>query len=343
MPARGRQAAWSTGGYIILIDDGSLMGFSPTAPLSVVLPTREWTAACDELAAQTTPRDEFLVVCDRPTDPVVEAAAERAATVVVAGDPEGCSAKCNALAAGLERATHDRLVCTDADFEHGGEWVDTVRRRLARVPDGHVLSTVPVLTSEGPLGKLLEPSSVVGVTRSVRFDTGVWGGTMAFRRDDIDLGAFVDDLRQTVGDDGLLAERADGIETARSLVREMPVGGTLRGTVARRVRWTRMGLYLGPAGIASRAVVSLSVVLGALLAPFLTVPLVTGVAGAAYAALGVRRWTFLLAVPGYLLVLALLCYALVRVEFEWSGRRYRWPSLYDVTVYDQDEESVTHD
>ena len=322
----------------MLIDDERLMGFSPTAPLSVVLPTREWTAACDELAAQTTPADEFLVVCDRPTDPVVEAAAERAATVVVAGDPEGCSAKCNALAAGLERATRDRLVCTDADFEHGDEWVDTVRRRLARVPDGHVLSTVPVLTSEGPLGKLLEPSSVVGVARSVRFDTGVWGGTMAFRRDDIDLGALVDDLRQTVGDDGLLAERADGIETARSLVREMPVDGTLRGTVARRVRWTRMGLYLGPAGIASRVVVSLSVVLGALLAPFLTVPLVTGVAAAAYAALGVRRWTFVLAVPGYLLVLALLCYALVRVEFEWSGRRYRWPSLYDVTVYDQDEE-----
>ena len=314
------------------------MGYSPATPVSVVLPTREWTVACDELAAQTTPADEFLVVCDRSTDPVVEAAAERAATVVVAGEPEGCSAKCNALAAGLERATHDRLVCTDADFEHGGEWVDAVRRRLARVPDGHVLSTAPVLASEGPLGKLLEPSSVVGVAATVRFDTGVWGGTMAFRRGDIDLGAFVADLRRTVGDDALLAERADGVEAARSLVREMPVDGTLRGTLARRVRWTRMGLYLGPAGIASRALLSLAVVLGALFAPLVAVPLVTGVAAAAYAALGVRRWTFLLAVPGYALALALLCYGLVRVEFEWSGRRYRWPSLYDVTVCDRGEE-----
>jgi hypothetical protein len=281
--------------------------------VSVVLPTREWTGACDELAAQTAAADEFLVVCDRPTDPVAEAAPEDAATVVVAGEPEGCSAKCNALAAGLERATRDRLVCTDADFEHGDDWLDTVRRRLAAAPDGHVVSTAPLLASERPLGKLLEPLSVVGVATTLRSDSGVWGGTMAFRRDAIDLDTFVADLRRTVD-------------------------GTLRGTVSRRVRWTRMGLYLGPAGIASRVLVALSVVLGALFAPFVTVPLVTGIAGAAYAALGVRRWTFLLAVPGYALSLALLCYALFRVEFEWGGRRYRWLSLYDVTVCDADDE-----
>ena len=314
------------------------MADDPTAPVSVVLPTREWTGACDELAAQVRPADEFIVVCDRPTDPLAEAAAERAATVAVAGEPDGCSAKCNALATGLERATHDRLVCTDADFERGDDWLDTVRRRLAATPDGHVLSTAPVLASEGPLGKFLEPSSVVGVARTLRFDSGVWGGTMAFRRDAVDLDAFVADLRRTVGDDALLAERADGIEAARSLVREMPVDGTLRGTVSRRVRWTRMGLYLGPAGIASRLLTSIAVVLGTLFAPFFTVPLVTGIAAAAYAALGVRRWTFLLAVPGYLLSLALLCYALFQVEFEWGGRRYRWLSLYDVTVSDRDGE-----
>lgn len=310
----------------------------PADPICVVLPTREWTAACDELAAQTRAEDEFIVVCDRPTDPVVEAAPDGAATVVVAGDPEGCSAKCNALAAGLERAGRDRLVCTDADFEHGGDWLATVRRRLARVPEGHVLSAAPVVVSEGPVGKLLEPSSVVGVAKTVRFDGGVWGGTMAFRRGDIDLDAFVADLRRTVGDDALLAARADGITAARSLVREMPVDGTLRGAAARRVRWTRMGLYLDPAGIASRALVAASVLLGTLIAPFVTVPLVTGVAAAAYAAVGVRRWTFLLAVPGYALVLALLCYGLLHEEFEWGGRRYRWSSLYDVTVLDQGEE-----
>ena len=309
----------------------------PTAPVSVVLPTREWTDACAEVAAQTAPDDEFVIACDSPHDPVVESAAEAAATVVVAGEPAGCSAKCNALAAGIERATHDRLVCTDADFRHGDEWLATVRRRLAALPEGHVLSTAPILVSEGALGKLLEPLSAVGVASSVRFNTGVWGGTMAFRRGDIDVDGFVDDLRRTVGDDALLAERAEGIETARSLVREMPVDGTLRETLSRRVRWTRMGLYLDPAGIASRMLTALAVLLGALLAPFVTVPLVTGVTAAAYAALGHRRWTFLLAVPGYALSLTCLCYGLAHDEFEWTGRRYRWTALYDVTVCDRTE------
>lgn len=306
-------------------------------PISVILPTREWTDACEELAAQTTSSDEFLIVCDRSADPVVEAA-ESPATVIVAGEPEGCSAKCNALAAGLERATHDRFVCTDADFEHGDEWLDTVRKRLTRVPSGHVLSTGPVLVSEGTLGKMLEPSSVVGVATSVRLNAGVWGGTMAFRRDDIDLTRFIADLQQTVGDDALLAERADGIEVARSLVRDLPVDGTFKGTLARRVRWTRMGLYLDQAGIMFRVVGSLLVILGTLFAPLFTIPLVTGIAAAAYAALGVRRWTFLLAVPGHVLALALLCYGLLHVEFQWGGRRYRWPSLYDVTVWDSNKQ-----
>lgn len=314
------------------------MSGTTTAPISVVLPTREWTDVCDELAAQTMPADEFLVVCDRPADPVVEAAAESAATVIIAGDPEGCSAKCNALAVGLERATHDQFVCTDADFEHGDGWLDTVRRRLTQIPNGHVLSAAPVLVSKRVFGKFLEPSSVVGAASTVRFDAGVWGGTMAFRRDDIDLKSFIADLRQTVGDDALLAERADGIDVARPLVRELPVDGTFRGTLARRVRWTRMGLYLNPASIVFRMLGSLSVVLGILFAPLFTIPLVTGIAAAAYAALGIRRWTFLLAAPGHVLALALLCYGLLRVEFQWGERRYLWPSLYDVTVWDSEKE-----
>ncbi|MFO8114855.1 MAG: hypothetical protein R6U01_05755 [Halorubrum sp.] len=76
----------------------------PTTPVSIVLPTREWTPACAELAAQAAPSDELFFVCDRPSDPVVDAAAGTAATVVVAGEPETCSGKCNALAAGLARA-----------------------------------------------------------------------------------------------------------------------------------------------------------------------------------------------------------------------------------------------
>ncbi|MEZ3117459.1 hypothetical protein RYH80_16210 [Halobaculum sp. MBLA0147] len=82
---------------------------SPGATLdgdySVVLPTRTWTTACEELVSQVGPEGELVVACDHPDDPVVERAADRPVTVVVAGPPDGCSAKCNALAAGLDRAS----------------------------------------------------------------------------------------------------------------------------------------------------------------------------------------------------------------------------------------------
>lgn len=51
--------------------------------VSVVLPTREWTIACGDLAKQVSADDEFIVACDRPDDPVVAAAADTPATVVV--------------------------------------------------------------------------------------------------------------------------------------------------------------------------------------------------------------------------------------------------------------------
>jgi hypothetical protein len=68
------------------------------------------------------------------------------------------------------------------------------------------------------------------------------------------------------------------------------------------------------------------------------VPLVTAAAGLAYAYFGVRRWTFVLAVPAYVASLPMLAYGLARTEFDWQGRRYRWTGLYDVEVLDRDAE-----
>ena len=110
--------------------------------VSVVLPTRRWTVACDELVEQVASDDEFIIACDGPDDPVVEDAAGTPAEVVVAGEPQGCSAKCNALATGLERATGEYIVCTDADFEHGPEWLP---RAWATSP------MLPTTTSSRPL------------------------------------------------------------------------------------------------------------------------------------------------------------------------------------------------
>lgn len=304
--------------------------------VSVVLPTRRWTAACTELADQIRPDDELLLACDRPDDPVVDAAAGSAGEVVVAGEPTGCSAKCHALAAGLDRATGAVVVCTDADFEHGPAWLSRVLAHLADAPPGHVVSTAPVLVSEGPLMKPFEGPGAVGAAMTTLFNTTAWGGTMAFRREAVDLDGYAADLRRTVSDDALLTQRVDGVHSVPDLISEMPVSGTLSDTLSRQVRWTLTAAYVDPGGLVAGALIPLAVLLGTILAPFVTVPLVTGVAAAAYAYCGVRRWTFLFAVPAYLASLPLLLYGLTRREFVWNGRRYRWTGLYDVTVLDHD-------
>lgn len=305
--------------------------------VSVVLPTDRWTAACDHLAAQIRTREtaEFVIACDRPDDPVVAASEGTVATVVVAGEPRGCSAKCNALAAGLERASGERIVCTDADFDHEPGWLDAVLSHLDDAPEGHVVTTAPVLVRDGGPLQILEGPGVVNAAMATLTDLTAWGGTMAFRRAEIDLAEYITDLRQTVSDDALLTQQVDGIVSVRDLIRETPVPGTVRGTLDRRVRWILTARYFDPGGLAVWMAIPTAVFVGTVLAPLVTIPLVTVLAGVAYAYCGVRRPTFLFVVPAYILILPLFVYGLAKTEFGWNGRQYRWTDTFDVAVLDQ--------
>lgn len=49
-------------------------------------------------------------------------------------------------------------------------------------------------------------------------------------------------------------------------------------------------------------------------------------------ALGVRRWTAVLAYPALFVFVPLVLYGLVRRTFVWGGRQYRWRGKFDVTV-----------
>lgn len=87
-------------------------------PTSVLLPTTRWTDAGDEVSAQLCDGDELLVI-DDDSDPVAgRTDAPAGVRLVAAGEPEGCSGKANAIAAGMETARHDRIVSTDDDFHH---------------------------------------------------------------------------------------------------------------------------------------------------------------------------------------------------------------------------------
>jgi len=116
---------------------------------SVVLPTVRWTSDADAFFRALRDGDELLVVCDSPDGPVDDAPDR--ATVLVAGEPAGCSGTAHALATGMERATDDVVVWTDDDVSREGGWFDRLVGPAA-VPvaarDGRTLTVAAVPVGE---------------------------------------------------------------------------------------------------------------------------------------------------------------------------------------------------
>lgn len=304
-----------------------------TPPVSVILPTVEWTAACEEVADQLGDDDELLVVCDSKDDPVAERAAERSGEIrsIVAGEPEACSGKANAVAAGMDAARHDRLVWTDDDFHHPPDWLETLRTDYERRGP---TTELPFFVGRDPLSLLLEPLYAVGGTLGVYAGDRAWAGAVIFDREDLDEKRFLAELRRTVSDDGLLSEHIETTPVRRT--RRVAIGGTLRESLERHVRFTQIVFRHDPKGTAvSNAVVALFAAVG-LAFPVPTLVFSTLLVAAVYAKFGVRRWTALLAYPSLLVQIPLSAYALARRTFVWGGRRYRWRGKFDVSIVDRE-------
>ncbi|UWG50949.1 Glycosyl transferase family 2 [Halalkaliarchaeum sp. AArc-CO] len=299
-------------------------------PASVLLPTTVWTSAIEEVADQLGPSDELLVICDTASDPVDRDVSEDTGAVrlVIAGEPVGCSGKANAIAAGMEAAEHDRIVWTDDDFHHPDDWLE---RLLSAYDRQGPTTEVPSFVGRDPLSTLFEPQYALGGTAGVYFGDVAWAGAVVFERNDLpDEGMFVRDLRSTVSDDGLLTDRLDITPVKR--VRRVEVGGTVRETLERHVRFVQIVRRHAPAGFAINGVLALGTTVAGVLFPLPTLALLTGLFAVLYAAFGVRRWTFLLAYPSVMVSVPFLAYGLLRRTFVWGGRRYRWRSLFDVEV-----------
>jgi len=303
------------------------MGATP--PTSVLLPTVAWTDVPGEVAAQIGPADELLVVADGPDDPVARRAGELpdGVRVVEAGEPAGCSGKANAIAAGMEAARNDRLVWTDDDFHHPPEWLAGLHADYERhgpVTEG------PVFVGRDPLAVLLEPLYFLGTVGGVYAGGTAWGGAVMFERGDLDVEAFLAELRRTVSDDGLLSEHLDVTGLRRT--RRVPVGGSLRTTLERQARFVKLTYRHEPRDTALFYAVATLVALGVLLNPLVGSVALALAYGALYAAFGVRRPTFLLAGPATVAWVPLFAYGVARRTFVWGGRRYRWRSKFDVEV-----------
>ncbi|WP_396613946.1 glycosyltransferase (plasmid) [Haloferax sp. S1W] len=301
-----------------------------TSPASVLLPTLEWTDACKELCDQVGPDNELLIICDSPDDPVTTHSNNLppSARVVVAGEPEGCSGKANAIAAGMVEAEHDRIIWTDDDFHHPPDWLEQMKTDYERQGP---TTEVPVFVGRDPLAYLLEPSYVTS-TALASAGLMAWGGALVSDREDVDEVALLRDLRRTVNDDATLGEHVDF--TGADRTRRVEIGGTIRKSLERHTRFMQASLRHGRAGWVLLAV--LTSVLGISFLFYPLVGFVSATLGYAviYATFGIRRWTALLAYPAMILGPLLIVYGLARRTFVWGGRRYRWRSMFDVEIVD---------
>ncbi|WP_245810721.1 glycosyltransferase [Halorubrum halodurans] len=298
-------------------------------PTSVLLPTVRWTDACAEVAAMLRADDELLVIADDADDPVADRRGETddGVRVVLAGEPEGCSGKANAIAAGMETARHDRIVWTDDDFRHPPGWLDDLHADYERRGP---TTELPVFVGRDPLGVLLEPAYLVGGTLAVAAGGIAWGGAVVFERDDLDEAALVADLRRTVSDDGTLSEHLAVTPTRRTRI--VPAGGSVRASLERSVRFLWIVRYHVPRASAVNVGLAAAFATLCLAAPVLGIGFVTLISATTYAWAGLRRPTFLLAGPAAIAMPALLAYAFARRTFAWGGRRYRWVRKDDVRV-----------
>jgi len=296
-------------------------------PTSVILPTIRQTEVVDQLTDQLGPDDELLVVCDGETDPVAREvdSLPEPVRLVVAGDPEGCSGKANAIATAMEAARHDRIVWTDDDFYHPPDWLAQLQADYDRQGP---TTELPFFVGQDLLSKLLEPAYVMGATLGLGLVGVPWGGAVIFERDDIDEDAFLSDLRQTVSDDGLLGVYLDVQPVKR--VRRVDVGGTISESLERNTRFMQIVEYFSPY---PKLTVPLAAFFFACCLLFPIPSLVVSTLGVAalYAYFGIRRWSFLLIFPALIVQFPLLLYGLNR-QFVWGGRRYHWPERFEVII-----------
>ena len=297
---------------------------------SVILPTFEWTPSCEQLARQLKADDELLVVCDSEDDPVASVALPEGAELLVAGEPEGCSGKANAVALALEHASQDRIVLTDDDVDRDDDWLATIKR-LGK--EHGTVTAIPVFVSEEYPFKLFEPLCIVVASLVVdRTNWVTWGGGVTFDRRDIDLEGYIADLRRTVSDDALLAEYVDEVVASRELVNDVSVPGGLRATYERLTRFVTIFYRFAPRRTLAILAVFLAVVVIGTLAPLAVAVGVTALAYTQYRALEVDRQTWLFAVPALVLAPLIAMGGILRPTFVWGGRRYRWEETFDVTV-----------
>lgn len=296
-------------------------------PTSIILPTLEETPVIDELAGQISEQDQLLVVCDSKDNPVAEQGFEsEQIELVIAGEPEGCSGKANAIYQGMKKAENNRVVWTDADFHHPENWIDQMHENCNKYG---AVSELPFFIGKNPLSIISEP--IYALVMFVTYlNNQVWGGSVMFDRDRFDEEKFLEELKSTVGDDVLLSEHLDSKTVRRT--QRVEIGKTFRESLERITRFVKHVRYHEPLQTAILSLVSIIIAIGCLKYPLYSIALSTLSFLAVYRFLGENRYSFILGYISLILLPLFLLYGFSRRTFVWQGRRYKYNSKLDVEI-----------
>lgn len=287
------------------------------------------------MAGQLQDGDEMFVICDTEDDSVANHDPPAGVEILVAGEPENCSAKANAMAYGMEQATNDRFVWTDSDFDRNEDWL----ARLIEAGEEHGPAAVlPMFPGDGWSWRLLEPAMVLtfGLQNGLFWSDGTggypWGGGVTFTRKELDVPVeqLTTELRQCISDDNVLHDHVGDAYVLREQPAIVHVDGDFKDTTRRLIRWMRADHVRND--LRGPFVGSLLLVALAAVFPFLIAPLITIAAALGYRKLGYSRWTFLFAYHGLFMIPLVFGAGIFIDEFTWGSRRYRVNDLYDVEV-----------
>lgn len=307
------------------------MSENPNPATSIILPTVEPVDVIEQLLEQLSEKDELLVVCDSEEDPVAKSDIESDDRVelVVAGEPEGCSGKANAIYHGMKAAENNRVVWTDDDFHHPEDWLEKLQREC----DEHsAVSELPFFIGKNPLTTINEPTYAL-VMLITYLNNQVWGGAIMFDRDQFDEEKFLEELQSTIGDDVLLSEHLEAKTLRRT--RKVEIDETVKEAIERVTRFVKHIRYHEPIQSAVLGIVSIFIVALCLKYPLYSLSTATVGYFGIYQFLGKNRFTFIFAYLSLLLLPLFLLYGFLRRSFVWHGRRYKYNSKLDIEILER--------
>ncbi len=236
-----------------------------TPAVSVVIPFRNertnLNALLKSLLAQNYPKEglEIILVDDHSTDgsvTIAEAMADRFTALKILRLDESESGKKKALARGIQAASHELIVTTDADCVHNPEWILSIAQCFNPNEIVMAVGGVRIDSSSGLFAKIqaLEFASLIATTASTLFyqqPTMCNGANLAFRKKAfLEVGGYDGNYEIASGDDEFLMRKVHArfrggivfMSDQKSVVTTQP-SSSIKSFIDQRIRWAAKWKY----------------------------------------------------------------------------------------------------